>query len=159
MGHESNICKFVSTENGTSSGYGPELRTGMAGSTGLPIEHYRQKVDTLEASLAPLISGWQNSRASESSLPPARNNHGTEQLRSSVQPQPRSHNRTATETYNTISQAQNQTTITSGVPRGCSDPTILHKCGGQTRVWIPSLRSLLHILLATVEISCYTSNG
>ncbi|XP_028084312.1 uncharacterized protein LOC114285459 [Camellia sinensis] len=43
LGRESHTYKFVSKEQGASSGYGPALRTGSAGSTGLPIEHCRRK--------------------------------------------------------------------------------------------------------------------
>ncbi|KAL7177015.1 hypothetical protein ACSBR2_030365 [Camellia fascicularis] len=49
LGHESNSCKFVSKEEGALSHYGPELRTTIAGPTGLPKEYYHRRVDDLEA--------------------------------------------------------------------------------------------------------------
>ncbi|KAL7211274.1 hypothetical protein ACSBR2_014204 [Camellia fascicularis] len=51
IGHERTVCKFVSHDEGRASGYGPDLRTSIARSSGLPIEHYRKKVDNMEARL------------------------------------------------------------------------------------------------------------
>lgn len=49
IGHENKICKFVSREAGERSGYGPELRTGRARQSAIPIEEIRQQVDEAEA--------------------------------------------------------------------------------------------------------------
>ncbi|KAI8021569.1 hypothetical protein LOK49_LG03G01640 [Camellia lanceoleosa] len=56
IGHDRRVCKFVTREVGSTSGYGPELRTRIARSTGLPVEHYRKQVDTLEAKIQPLLN-------------------------------------------------------------------------------------------------------
>ncbi|KAF7149567.1 hypothetical protein RHSIM_Rhsim02G0238400 [Rhododendron simsii] len=45
IGHENKNCKFVSREAGERSGYGPELRTGRARQSAIPIEEIRQQVD------------------------------------------------------------------------------------------------------------------
>ncbi|KAI8025162.1 hypothetical protein LOK49_LG02G00868 [Camellia lanceoleosa] len=55
IGHERTTCKFMSREAGRNSGYGPDLRTGIARSTGLPVEHYRKQVDILKTRVNPLI--------------------------------------------------------------------------------------------------------
>ncbi|KAL7246656.1 hypothetical protein ACSBR2_001706 [Camellia fascicularis] len=44
IGHDRRGCKFVSREVGRVSGYGPELRTGIAKSNGGPEDSHRHKV-------------------------------------------------------------------------------------------------------------------
>ncbi|KAI8004486.1 Uncharacterized protein LOK49_LG08G03075 [Camellia lanceoleosa] len=71
LGHESNSCKFVSKEEDALSHYGPELRTTIAGPTGLSNEFYRRRVDDLEATLAPIFTGRnQPSERAPTVLPP-----------------------------------------------------------------------------------------
>ncbi|KAI7988661.1 HVA22-like protein c [Camellia lanceoleosa] len=53
-GHDRRVCKFVTRAAGSVSGYGPELRTGVARSMGLPAEHYRKQVDSMEARIRPV---------------------------------------------------------------------------------------------------------
>ncbi|CAL5333984.1 unnamed protein product [Camellia sinensis] len=79
LGHESNACKFVSKKQGASSSYGPHLRTGIAPPTGLPVEHYRRKVDELERQV---ISGLKNINPTPYSpaSPTARDHPSTELL-------------------------------------------------------------------------------
>ncbi|KAL7182160.1 hypothetical protein ACSBR1_040967 [Camellia fascicularis] len=48
IGHDSNSCKFMSKEEGRQSGYGPELRTGVAKNLGLSVDYYRNNIDELE---------------------------------------------------------------------------------------------------------------
>ncbi|GMQ01663.1 hypothetical protein CsSME_00048223 [Camellia sinensis var. sinensis] len=48
IGHYQNVCKFVMREEGQRSSYGLDLRTGIARSTSLPMEHYKKQVDELE---------------------------------------------------------------------------------------------------------------
>ncbi|KAI7994977.1 hypothetical protein LOK49_LG11G01737 [Camellia lanceoleosa] len=55
LGHDRHSCKFVSREAGSKSGYGPQLRTGIARPTGFPIEYYRKKVDDLADSVRPML--------------------------------------------------------------------------------------------------------
>ncbi|KAL7186742.1 hypothetical protein ACSBR2_028466 [Camellia fascicularis] len=55
IGHDRNVCKFVSREEGQKSGYGPDLQTGTARSSGFPVKYYRKKVDALEATVKPLL--------------------------------------------------------------------------------------------------------
>ncbi|KAI8016600.1 hypothetical protein LOK49_LG05G02221 [Camellia lanceoleosa] len=74
LGHENHTCKFVSKEQGASLGYGPGLRTGSAGPTGLPIEHYRRKVDELEASMSPILTGQRTVGTPPPSSTPASDN-------------------------------------------------------------------------------------
>ncbi|KAF7151453.1 hypothetical protein RHSIM_Rhsim02G0183300 [Rhododendron simsii] len=45
LGHDSKSCKFVSREEGLTSGYGPELRTGRARASKNLIEEIWQQVD------------------------------------------------------------------------------------------------------------------
>ncbi|KAI7993273.1 Uncharacterized protein LOK49_LG11G00768 [Camellia lanceoleosa] len=56
IGHERNVCKFVSRDEGRASGYGPGLCTGIARSSGLPVEHHREKVDELAARIQPNLN-------------------------------------------------------------------------------------------------------
>ncbi|KAL7183965.1 hypothetical protein ACSBR2_026189 [Camellia fascicularis] len=77
LGHESNACKFVSKEQGASSGCGPHLRTGTAPPTGLPVEHYRRKVDELERRV---ISGLKTINPNLLASPTARDHPGIELL-------------------------------------------------------------------------------
>ncbi|KAI7995879.1 hypothetical protein LOK49_LG11G02290 [Camellia lanceoleosa] len=76
LGHESNACKFVSKEQGASSGYGPHLRTGTAPHTGLPVEHYRRQVDELERR----VSGLKHLNPIPPAAPEARDRPGSEFL-------------------------------------------------------------------------------
>ncbi|KAI8011464.1 hypothetical protein LOK49_LG06G03003 [Camellia lanceoleosa] len=55
IGHVNSTCKFVSREEGQVAGFGPDIRTGTAGSTRLPIEHYRRQVDVAEVRLKELL--------------------------------------------------------------------------------------------------------
>ncbi|KAL7237694.1 hypothetical protein ACSBR2_003908 [Camellia fascicularis] len=56
IGHDNKSCKFVTREEGKLSGYGPELRTGVARNLGLAIEYYRDQIDGLEDNLQPILS-------------------------------------------------------------------------------------------------------
>lgn len=55
IGHVNSMCKFVSREEAQAAGFGPDMRTGTAGSTGIPIEHYRRQVDTAEVRLKKIL--------------------------------------------------------------------------------------------------------
>ncbi|KAL7253699.1 hypothetical protein ACSBR1_008112 [Camellia fascicularis] len=59
IGHKRTGCKFVSRDEGRASRYGPDLRTGIARSSGLSIEHYRKIVDDMDARLQPLLHRYQ----------------------------------------------------------------------------------------------------
>ncbi|KAI7979736.1 hypothetical protein LOK49_Contig262G00003 [Camellia lanceoleosa] len=43
IGHDRNSCKFVTREEGRTSGYGPELKTGITRSSGVPVDHYKTR--------------------------------------------------------------------------------------------------------------------
>ncbi|CAL5423029.1 unnamed protein product [Camellia sinensis] len=55
FGHDRNSCKFVSREEGSKSGYGPHLRTGITHKTGFLVKYYWKKMDELEKSMRPLL--------------------------------------------------------------------------------------------------------
>ncbi|KAI8020714.1 hypothetical protein LOK49_LG03G03479 [Camellia lanceoleosa] len=55
IGHDNKSCKFVTREEGILSGYGPELRTGMARNLGLVVEYYCDQIDDLEDNLQPIL--------------------------------------------------------------------------------------------------------
>ncbi|KAL7242727.1 hypothetical protein ACSBR1_015169 [Camellia fascicularis] len=59
-GHDRRVCKFVTRVEGSVSGYGLELWTGVARSTGLPVEHYRKQVDSMEARIRPVLNRWKD---------------------------------------------------------------------------------------------------
>lgn len=42
IGHVNNSCKFVSRGESKDAGFGPDMRTGTAPSTGFLIDHYRR---------------------------------------------------------------------------------------------------------------------
>lgn len=55
IGHHYKACKLVYREEGNHSGYGPELRTGVAKNLGLLVEFYRAQIDEMEESLQPIL--------------------------------------------------------------------------------------------------------
>ncbi|KAI8003954.1 hypothetical protein LOK49_LG08G02622 [Camellia lanceoleosa] len=55
IGHDKDSCKFVSREIGRQSGYGPEMRTGVARNISLPVEFYWHQIDELEDRLHLLL--------------------------------------------------------------------------------------------------------
>ncbi|KAH7842462.1 hypothetical protein Vadar_005596 [Vaccinium darrowii] len=48
IGHENKSCKFVKRPEGALSGYGPDLKTGRARTSHVPIEVFRQEDDEAE---------------------------------------------------------------------------------------------------------------
>ncbi|KAL7184403.1 hypothetical protein ACSBR2_026540 [Camellia fascicularis] len=66
IGHDRKACKFVTREEGMRSGYGPELRTGIARSTGLPVDYYKQRVDEMDLRLRPLLNRFREQPAGTS---------------------------------------------------------------------------------------------
>ncbi|KAL7181875.1 hypothetical protein ACSBR1_040731 [Camellia fascicularis] len=48
IGHDRNSCKFVTREEGRTSGYGPELKTGITRSSRLLEEHYKKQVEEMK---------------------------------------------------------------------------------------------------------------
>ncbi|KAL7248092.1 hypothetical protein ACSBR2_002906 [Camellia fascicularis] len=56
IGHDNKSCKFVTREVRKLSGYGPELRTGVASNLGLAVEYYRDQIDDLEDHFRPILS-------------------------------------------------------------------------------------------------------
>ncbi|XP_028099887.1 uncharacterized protein LOC114299366 [Camellia sinensis] len=55
IGHDNQSCKFVSPEARRHSGYGPNLRTGVASTLRLPPEYYHRLTDEMEANLRSLL--------------------------------------------------------------------------------------------------------
>ncbi|KAL7175920.1 hypothetical protein ACSBR2_029486 [Camellia fascicularis] len=68
IGHERKVCKFVSRDEGRASGYGPGLRTGIARSSGLLVEHHREKVDELAARIRPNLDHSSPSQSNSESV-------------------------------------------------------------------------------------------
>ncbi|KAL7171277.1 hypothetical protein ACSBR2_036010 [Camellia fascicularis] len=68
IGHERTVCKFVSRDEGRASGYGLGLRTGIARSSGLSVEHYGKKVDELAAQNRPNLNHLSPSQSSSESV-------------------------------------------------------------------------------------------
>ncbi|KAI8013328.1 hypothetical protein LOK49_LG05G02142 [Camellia lanceoleosa] len=56
IGHERKACKFVAREEVRQSGYGPNLRTGIARSTGLSVEYDKHRVAEMDIRLRPLLN-------------------------------------------------------------------------------------------------------
>ncbi|KAL7192732.1 hypothetical protein ACSBR2_024533 [Camellia fascicularis] len=72
IGHDRNSCKFVTREEGRTSGYGPELKTGITRSSGLPEAHSKKQVEEIKTrSRATLYRPVNNSGPS---ISPARGN-------------------------------------------------------------------------------------
>ncbi|KAL7164604.1 hypothetical protein ACSBR2_040493 [Camellia fascicularis] len=61
IGHDNKSCKFVTREVGKLSGYGPELRTGVASNLGLAVKHYHDQIDDLDYHLRPILSRQRSS--------------------------------------------------------------------------------------------------
>ncbi|KAI8004778.1 hypothetical protein LOK49_LG08G02431 [Camellia lanceoleosa] len=78
IGHERNVCKFVSRDKGQAFGYGPGLRTGIARSSGLPVEHHREKVDKLAARIQPNLNHSSPAQPSSEFVVACRNEAGVQ---------------------------------------------------------------------------------
>ncbi|KAI8002451.1 hypothetical protein LOK49_LG08G01448 [Camellia lanceoleosa] len=63
IGHDKKACKFVTREEGMGSGYGSDLPTGIARSTGLLVEYYKQQVDEMDIRLRPLLNRFREQLA------------------------------------------------------------------------------------------------
>ncbi|KAI8004406.1 Myosin-6 [Camellia lanceoleosa] len=68
IAHDRKACKFVTREEGMGSGYGPDLRTGIARSTGLPVEYYKQRMDEMDIRLRPLLNRFREQPHGTSAL-------------------------------------------------------------------------------------------
>ncbi|KAH7858161.1 hypothetical protein Vadar_020707 [Vaccinium darrowii] len=55
VGHDNRGCRFVSKEEGEASGYGPELRTGRAKRSSIPVEVIQEEVDAAAIRVQTLI--------------------------------------------------------------------------------------------------------
>ncbi|KAL7177622.1 hypothetical protein ACSBR2_030892 [Camellia fascicularis] len=62
IGHDKDSCKFVSRETGRQSGYGPEMRTGVARNISLPVEFYWHQIEELEDRLHLLLQRNSNAQ-------------------------------------------------------------------------------------------------
>ncbi|KAI8001217.1 putative ribonuclease H protein [Camellia lanceoleosa] len=63
IGHDQNNCKFVTRDEGRTSGYGPELKTGIIRTSGFSVEYSRKQVEeTKRSSRAmahrPRLTNW-----------------------------------------------------------------------------------------------------
>ncbi|KAF5956818.1 hypothetical protein HYC85_004043 [Camellia sinensis] len=152
LGHENHTCKFVSKEQGASFGYGPGLRTGNAGPTSLPIEHYHRRVDDLEASLSLTLT----SRRTAVPPPPLSKlaSDNPDQGPTS-QPElflPRSSSSTlGTPMRTTPEQEQHQNTPSPALPSGGPTPTTSVSDSRQLHSFLPSPVGPVHNPLIVMD--------
>ncbi|KAI8030947.1 hypothetical protein LOK49_LG01G00840 [Camellia lanceoleosa] len=78
IGHDQHSCKFVDRSMGSQSGYGSELRTGVAPNLGLSVEFNQKQIDTMEARLS--SSGSHTATPAVSSM----NNPSVREIRASM---------------------------------------------------------------------------
>ncbi|KAF7140564.1 hypothetical protein RHSIM_Rhsim06G0091800 [Rhododendron simsii] len=82
LGHENKNCKFVTREEGLSSGYGPELRTGSIRGPGLPMVDMESRVISSDPDHWPLgiergLVARDQERVAPRVEPPRREDAGT----------------------------------------------------------------------------------
>ncbi|KAI8005103.1 hypothetical protein LOK49_LG08G00439 [Camellia lanceoleosa] len=167
LGHENHTCKFVSKEQGTSSGYGPGLRTGSAGPTRLPLIHYRRQVDDLGASLSPILFGRRTAVTPPPSSTPASDNPDQGPMSEPEPFLPRSSSSTQGTPMSTIPvQEKYQNTPNPNLPRGGPMPTTSVSDSSQLHSFSPSpagpllvLGHTAHPLIQAVNIRQPTQVG